>query len=92
MYYRVEWTEDGTNFFRRIYKARDFNTMWKAVYYMNCERKETGRPVMKQMQITAQKKCDDGYFEVTGRYESDMALDTATVDRTETKTMIINEG
>ena len=80
MYYKVEWTEDGGGNFCRIYKARDFREMWWLVSRMNFERKYSNRPVMKQLKITAQEKCDGEFFEITNNYDANMAIDS---DRSE---------
>ncbi len=75
MYYKVEWTEDEGGNFCRIYKARDFNTLWRLVSHMNYERKYSNRPVMKQLKITAKKKCGGEFFEITNNYDANMEID-----------------
>lgn len=80
MYYKVEWTEDDGGDFCRIYKARDFNTLWRLVSHMNCERKYSNRPVMRQLTITVQEKCSGEFFEITNNYDANMAIDS---DRSE---------
>ena len=80
MFYIVTWIEDRTETFSRVYKAKDFNTMWRAVYYMNYERKGTGRPAMKQIKIKAQKKCNSEYLEIIGDFDKDMALDKIGIE------------
>ncbi len=75
MFFEVEWSELGEKTFRRTYKAEDFYSLWRAIKYMNMERNEKKRPIMKRIQITNLEKCDDGYFEITGDYETDMQID-----------------
>ena len=58
MYYEVEWTEEESSGFRRVFRAKDLSTLWTAIKYMNMERRENGRPEMKQIQIKTMNKYD----------------------------------
>ena len=78
MYYEVEWAEDESCNFWRVYKARDVGALWKAISYMNMERKEAGRPVMKKIQINVLDEYDGECLIITGNYAEDIQLD---VDR-----------
>ena len=40
MYYKLEWNEENTNHFQRVFQAKDVPTLWKAIHYMNQERRE----------------------------------------------------
>lgn len=52
MYYKLEWNEENTNHFQRVFQAKDVATLWKAVYYMNLERNDQHRLIMEKLQIT----------------------------------------
>lgn len=58
MYYGIDWIEDKNNCFRRVFWAKDFETLWRAVKYMNLERKENGRPVMEYIRVNVMNKYD----------------------------------
>lgn len=47
MYYEMEWCEEKVNRFQRVFQARDIPALWRAVNYMNMERKEKKFPLMK---------------------------------------------
>ena len=48
MYYKLEWNEENTNHYQRVFQAKDVPTLWRAVHYMNQERKEKKRAAMKK--------------------------------------------
>lgn len=75
MYYDVEWIEEGTSAFRRTFRAKDLPTLWTAIKYINMERRENDRPVMKQTRIKTLSKYDGEYLDIIGDFDSDMALD-----------------
>ena len=75
MYYKLEWNEENTNHFQRVFQAKDVPTLWKAVHYMNLERIERQRPKMDKMQITVIKKYSGDYSVITGAYAKDLILD-----------------
>lgn len=75
MYYKLEWNEENTDHFQRVFQAKDVPTLWKAVHYMNLERIERQRPKMDKMQITVIKKYRGDYSVITGAYAKDLLLD-----------------
>ena len=75
MYYKLEWNEENTNHFQRVFQAKDVPTLWKAVSYMNLERKENQRPMMKKLQITVLEGYCGKYSVITGAYAKDLLLD-----------------
>ena len=75
MYYKLEWNEENTNHFQRVFQAKDVPTLWKAIHYMNQERKEKQRPIMKKIQITVIKEYDGDCPFITGTYTKDLLLD-----------------
>lgn len=75
MYYKLEWDEKNTNHFQRVFQAKDVPTLWKAVQYMNQERKEKQRPIMKKIQITVIKEYYGDCPIITGTYTKDLLLD-----------------
>ena len=75
MFYKLEWHEEDTNHFQRVFQAKDVPTLWRAVHYMNQERKEKQWPIMKKMQITVLEKYSGDYSIITGTYTKDLLLD-----------------
>ena len=75
MYYKLEWNEGNTTHFQRVFLAMDIPTLWKAVNYMNQERKEKQWPIMKKMQITVLEEYNGDYSVITGAYAKDILLD-----------------
>ncbi len=75
MYYRLEWNEEDTKHFQRVFQAKDMPTLWKAIHYMNLERIERQRPKMNKMQITVLKEYYGEYSLITGLYSKDLILD-----------------
>ena len=75
MYYKLEWKEESTNHFQRVFQAKDVPTLWRAVHYMNQERKEKQRPIMNKLQITVIEKYSGDYSVITGAYAKDILLD-----------------
>ena len=75
MYYKLEWHEEGTNHFQRVFQAKDVPTLWKAVHYMNLERIERQRPKMDKMQITELEEYCGESSVITGAYTKDLLLD-----------------
>lgn len=75
MYYEMEWYEEKTNRFQRVFQAKDVPALWRAVHYMNMERKERKLPLMKRIQITILDKYSGDYSVITGSYIKDLLLD-----------------
>ena len=75
MYYKLEWNEENTNHFQRVFKAKDVPSLYKAVHYMNQERIEKQRPMMKKLQITVLEKYREDYSIISGAYSKDLLLD-----------------
>ena len=75
MYYKLEWYEENTNYFQRVFQAKDVPTLWRAVHYMNQERIERHRPKMDKMQITVLKEYFGKYSVITGAHSKDLLLD-----------------
>ena len=75
MYYEMEWCEEKVNRFQRVFQARDIPALWRAVNYMNMERKEKKFPLMKNIQITVLDEYSGDYSVITGSYIKDLLLD-----------------
>ncbi len=75
MYYEMEWCEEEVNRFQRVFQARDIPALWRAVNYMNMERKEKKFPLMKNIQITVLDEYSGDYSVITGSYMKDLLLD-----------------
>lgn len=75
MYYKLEWNEENTNHYQRVFQAKDVPTLWRAVHYMNQERIERHRPKMDKMQITVLEEYCGEYSAITGAYSKDLLLD-----------------
>ena len=75
MYYKLEWHEEDTNHFQRVFQAKDVPTFWRAVHYMNLQRIERHRPKMDKMQITVLEEYSGEYSVITGAYSKDLLLD-----------------
>lgn len=75
MYYKLEWDEKNANHFQRVFQAKDVSSLWRALNYMNQERKEKQWPIMKKMQITVLEKYSGDYSVITGTYTKDLLLD-----------------
>ena len=75
MYYKLEWNEENTNHFQRVFRAKDVPTLWRAVHYMNLQRIERHRPKMDKMQITILEEYSGEYSVITGAYSKDLLLD-----------------
>lgn len=75
MYYKLEWDEKNTNHFQRVFQAKNVSSLWRALNYMNQERKEKQWPVMKKMQITVLDEYSGDYSVITGAYTKDLLLD-----------------
>jgi len=75
MYYEVDWIEEENYRFKRVFRAKDLPALWIAIKYMNMERYENGRSIMKQIQIKTMGKYDGEYSDIIGNFDSDMALD-----------------
>lgn len=73
MFFEVDWIEEGLT--QRVFRAKDFGTLYRAIKHMNIERQVSKRPVMKGIQIKALTKYDGEYLDITGNFEADMALD-----------------
>ena len=80
MYYKLEWNEGNTNHFQRVFQAKDVSSLWRAVHYMNQERKEKQWPIMKKMQITVLEEYSGDYSVITGAYTKDLLLDAIEQD------------
>ena len=79
MFFEVDWIEDETGFTRRIFRAKDFDTMYRAIKHMNIERQGKKRPVMKGIRIQALAEYDGEYSDITGNFDHDMALDSEEI-------------
>ena len=75
MYYKLEWHEEDTNHFQRVFQVKDVPTLWRAVHYMNLQRIERHRPKMDKMQITVLDEYSGDYSVITGAYVKDLLLD-----------------
>ena len=80
MYYKLEWNEENTNHFQRVFRAKDVPTLWKAVHYINQERIEKQRPEMKKIRITVIKEYNGDCSTITGAYVKDLLLDAIDWD------------
>lgn len=75
MYFEVDWIEEEDHRIRRVFRAKDLPALWAAIKYMNLERRENGRPEMKQIRIKVMNKYDGEFSEIIGDFDADMALD-----------------
>lgn len=75
MYYMLEWSEKGINRFKRVYHAKDVPVLWRAVKYMNMERKERKLPIMEKIEITELNNYDGEFSKIVGSYTKDLQLD-----------------
>ena len=75
MYYKLEWDEKNANHFQRVFQAKNVSSLWRALNYMNQERKEKQWPIMKKMQITVLDEYRGDYSVITGAYTKDLLLD-----------------
>lgn len=75
MYFEVDWIEEADQRFRRVFRAKDLPVLWTAIKYMNMERRENGRPEMKQIRIKTMSKYDGEFSDIIGDFDADMALD-----------------
>ena len=75
MYYEIEWYEGKADRFRRVFQAKDIPVLWRAVNYMNMERKERKFPLMKKVQITVLDEYSGDCSVITGSYMKDLLLD-----------------
>ena len=75
MYFEVDWIEEADQSFRRVFRAKDLPVLWTAIKYMNMERRENGRPEMKQIRIKTMNKYDGEFSDIIGNFDADMALD-----------------
>ena len=74
MFFEVEWSEEAGTF-RRVYRAENFNTVWRITKHMNIERRQAKRPVMRGIRIRHLRKYEGGFFNITADYEKNMAFD-----------------
>ena len=75
MFYDVDWIEEEDHRIRRVFRAKDLPALWTAIKYMNIERQESGRPVMKQIRIKTMRKYDGEVSDIIGNFDADMELD-----------------
>ncbi len=75
MYYEMEWREGDTDTHRRVFRAKDISSLWKAVNYMNMERKDGKRFPMTNISITELPEYSGEFAEITGFYVKDLLLD-----------------
>ena len=75
MYYEIEWFEENAGRFRRVFRAKDIPALWRAVHYMNMERKERDRPLMKKIRVTVLDEYKGEHSAITGSFVKDMRLD-----------------
>ena len=80
MYYEMEWYEENTGSFRRVFRARDIPALWRAVHYMNMERKERKLPLMKKIRVTVLDEYSGDHSVITGSFVKDMRLDGYHID------------
>lgn len=66
MYYKLEWDEKNMDHFQRVFQAMDVPSLWRAIHYMNQERIEKQRPIMKKLQITVLGKHYGNYSVISG--------------------------
>ena len=69
MYFELEWSEKETSRLKRVFHA------WKAVKYMNMERRERKLPTMNQIQITVLNSYDGEFSAIVGSYAKDLQQD-----------------
>lgn len=75
MYFELEWSEKETNRLKRVFHAKDLPALWKAVKYMNMERRERELPTMNQIQITVLNSYDGEFSAIVGSYAKDLQQD-----------------
>ena len=75
MYYKMEWYEENTDCFWRVFRAKDIPALWRAVHYMNMERKERTLPLMKKIRVTVLDEYSGDHLIITGSFVKDMRLD-----------------
>ena len=75
MFFEVDWIEEETGFTQRVFRAKDYGTMYRAIKHMNIERQGKKRPVMRGIRIQALEKYDGEYSDITGNFDHDMAID-----------------
>ena len=80
MYYEMEWCEEKVNRFQRVFQARDIPALWRAVNYMNMERKEKTDKTMNRILITVLDEYSGDYSVITGSYMKDLLLDRYLVN------------
>ena len=63
LFFEVDWIEDEAGFSKRVFRAKDLDTMYRAIKHMNIERQGMRRLAMKKIRIQAlanyDKKCSD---------------------------------
>ena len=71
----VPFKDKPDKIIRRVFRAKDLPALWTAIKYMNIERQESGRPVMKQIRIKTMRKYDGEFSDIIGNFDADMELD-----------------
>ena len=74
MYFDVNWIEESHRIWR-VFRVKDLSTLWTAIKYMNMERRENGRPEIKQIRIQVMHNYDGEFSDIIGDYDADIALD-----------------
>ena len=80
MYYEIERFEENTDRFRRVFRAKDIPALWRAVHYMNMERKERTLPLMKKIRVTVLDEYSGDHSVITGSFVNDMRQDRYLID------------
>ena len=60
---------------KNVFHAKDLPALWKAVKYMNMERRERKLPTMNQIQITVLNSYDGEFSAIVGSYAKDLQQD-----------------
>lgn len=72
----MKWIEDEVRFARRVFRAIDFDAMYRAIKHKNIVRQKKKRPVMKGIRIQALAEYDGEHSGIIGIFSDDMALDS----------------
>ena len=76
MYYEIEWIEEKNCNYRRVFRAKDFDTFWKAIRYLNIARRDNNCPVMKRIRLKEMDKYEGRFSDIIGNFDADMELET----------------
>ena len=75
MFFEMEWREEKTQVFRRVYCAKDLPALWMAVKHINIERRERRHPTMDRIRITVLNHYSGEYSPIVGSYVKDLQQD-----------------